>query len=166
AEDGIRDRNVTGVQTCALPIYRVDVEPVRAGVHPVGLGDAAALLVRERRPRRPGALTDQRPHARIRLQLGDVLVDPIRHAAARRAGRGVLPLHASSPPSTSSTSGRGVSSRSSFSILFPYAPSPRPFPSSAYRSENFWGLSSVTITPGTKTPSVVTRRPSSVICAS
>src|SRR5699024_12192843 len=23
AEDGIRDRNVTGVQTCALPIYRV-----------------------------------------------------------------------------------------------------------------------------------------------
>src|SRR5207249_5406663 len=24
AEDGIRDRNVTGVQTCALPIYRVD----------------------------------------------------------------------------------------------------------------------------------------------
>src|SRR5438067_7312251 len=25
AEDGIRDRNVTGVQTCALPIYRVGV---------------------------------------------------------------------------------------------------------------------------------------------
>src|SRR5207248_7150710 len=24
AEDGIRDRTVTGVQTCALPIYRVD----------------------------------------------------------------------------------------------------------------------------------------------
>src|SRR6266513_3810636 len=24
AEDGIRDRNVTGVQTCALPIYAVD----------------------------------------------------------------------------------------------------------------------------------------------
>src|SRR5699024_2737062 len=23
AEDGIRDRNVTGVQTCALPIYRI-----------------------------------------------------------------------------------------------------------------------------------------------
>src|SRR5699024_11259568 len=23
AEDGIRDRNVTGVQTCALPIYKV-----------------------------------------------------------------------------------------------------------------------------------------------
>src|SRR5699024_11723850 len=27
AEDGIRDRNVTGVQTCALPIYADDDEP-------------------------------------------------------------------------------------------------------------------------------------------
>src|SRR5699024_11316414 len=29
AEDGIRDRNVTGVQTCALPIYELgeDVQP-------------------------------------------------------------------------------------------------------------------------------------------
>src|SRR5699024_4225545 len=26
AEDGIRDRNVTGVQTCALPIYPLDTE--------------------------------------------------------------------------------------------------------------------------------------------
>src|SRR5699024_11461284 len=26
AEDGIRDRNVTGVQTCALPIYRRETE--------------------------------------------------------------------------------------------------------------------------------------------
>src|SRR5207249_5964144 len=28
AEDGIRDRNVTGVQTCALPIYRAPVRRV------------------------------------------------------------------------------------------------------------------------------------------
>src|SRR5437868_15500895 len=28
AEDGIRDRNVTGVQTCALPIFRVAVGDV------------------------------------------------------------------------------------------------------------------------------------------
>src|SRR5699024_47888 len=28
AEDGIRDRNVTGVQTCALPIYEVIAEMV------------------------------------------------------------------------------------------------------------------------------------------
>src|SRR5437868_8514012 len=26
AEDGIRDRNVTGVQTCALPIYRLELQ--------------------------------------------------------------------------------------------------------------------------------------------
>src|SRR5699024_4566629 len=26
AEDGIRDRNVTGVQTCALPIYQIALE--------------------------------------------------------------------------------------------------------------------------------------------
>src|SRR5699024_12135684 len=41
AEDGIRDRNVTGVQTCALPIYplvnthlqaRMDTYPKRRGV--------------------------------------------------------------------------------------------------------------------------------------
>src|SRR5437868_9762092 len=29
AEDGIRDRNVTGVQTCALPIYEGDALPPR-----------------------------------------------------------------------------------------------------------------------------------------
>src|SRR5699024_12091110 len=28
AEDGIRDRNVTGVQTCALPIYQFSSESV------------------------------------------------------------------------------------------------------------------------------------------
>src|SRR3989442_3961210 len=33
AEDGIRDADVTGVQTCALPIYGVDVEVLdRVGV--------------------------------------------------------------------------------------------------------------------------------------
>src|SRR5699024_11429274 len=45
AEDGIRDRNVTGVQTCALPISQ---EITDLGVnlyytrqpHPAGLGDA------------------------------------------------------------------------------------------------------------------------------
>src|SRR5699024_5718178 len=31
AEDGIRDRNVTGVQTCALPIYLFLLDPPRSG---------------------------------------------------------------------------------------------------------------------------------------
>src|SRR6266540_6464830 len=38
AEDGIRDRDVTGVQTCALPIFRVEPrsrfpETLEAGMH-------------------------------------------------------------------------------------------------------------------------------------
>src|SRR5207249_6616440 len=39
AEDGIRDRNVTGVQTCALPIssIRIDGENVPFGPQPFGL---------------------------------------------------------------------------------------------------------------------------------
>src|SRR5699024_11244023 len=31
AEDGIRDRNVTGVQTCALPIYKTPNNSLKAG---------------------------------------------------------------------------------------------------------------------------------------
>src|SRR5699024_11357407 len=60
AEDGIRDRNVTGVQTCALPIFDVAVGVLRrvvelaqgrvtgAGVVPrirALLGDIVELLV-------------------------------------------------------------------------------------------------------------------------
>src|SRR5699024_11458005 len=37
AEDGIRDRNVTGVQTCALPIWPPLETPARAGVSKGGL---------------------------------------------------------------------------------------------------------------------------------
>src|SRR5699024_11851468 len=35
AEDGIRDRNVTGVQTCALPIFMVAPALVNLGVYPL-----------------------------------------------------------------------------------------------------------------------------------
>src|SRR3989475_3723658 len=38
AEDGIRDLTVTGVQTCALPIYRHELHPLPLGV-PGGRGD-------------------------------------------------------------------------------------------------------------------------------
>src|SRR5207249_7493179 len=43
AEDGIRDRNVTGVQTCALPIWR----------RPAPLSSAAAPVSRRRATSRP-----------------------------------------------------------------------------------------------------------------
>src|SRR5438046_7138687 len=34
AEDGIRDWSVTGVQTCALPIYTISTRAIRAGCEP------------------------------------------------------------------------------------------------------------------------------------
>src|SRR5699024_11315152 len=40
AEDGIRDRNVTGVQTCALPIYTaktIEGLPRHVGTHAAGV---------------------------------------------------------------------------------------------------------------------------------
>src|SRR5690606_39732982 len=47
AEDGIRDFHVTGVQTCALPIFAPAVERVLAGIagHLVGAGGTTRLLV-------------------------------------------------------------------------------------------------------------------------
>src|SRR6266513_2515562 len=41
AEDGIRDRNVTGVQTCALPIF--GIEPVGKAVRDTGLAQLKIL---------------------------------------------------------------------------------------------------------------------------
>src|SRR5699024_11832536 len=43
AEDGIRDRNVTGVQTCALPIYENPVPLAGASVSINGQGDSWSL---------------------------------------------------------------------------------------------------------------------------
>src|SRR5205823_9430988 len=51
AEDGIRDKLVTGVQTCALPIFDVVSEPQRAkrlmGITPQEAGTFDTLKVRE-----------------------------------------------------------------------------------------------------------------------
>src|SRR5437867_8826849 len=43
AEDGIRDRTVTGVQTCALPIYRNRKVSSRAAQHRARDQDASRL---------------------------------------------------------------------------------------------------------------------------
>src|SRR5690606_39969688 len=42
AEDGIRDFHVTGVQTCALPIYRSGTNRVRDSRRPAGPAQAGA----------------------------------------------------------------------------------------------------------------------------
>src|SRR5207249_11255558 len=59
AEDGIRDRNVTGVQTCALPISgdEVRADKERSRREPGGVGadqHAVATHQRRRRPDQPG----------------------------------------------------------------------------------------------------------------
>src|SRR5207249_2313204 len=76
AEDGIRDRNVTGVQTCALPIYvrrhQSDFLPIGSDVAPIPVelrGDRS-VLVREADERndrthgKAGNLSLLRPEAR------------------------------------------------------------------------------------------------------
>src|SRR5699024_11535801 len=44
AEDGIRDRNVTGVQTCALPIFSTFLAGLFLLILVVGLGDLVAQI--------------------------------------------------------------------------------------------------------------------------
>src|SRR5207249_6801103 len=50
AEDGIRDRNVTGVQTCALPIYSNIQAPEKLQVSKLNLVAIAAWSSAFRRP--------------------------------------------------------------------------------------------------------------------
>src|SRR6266567_8413470 len=56
AEDGIRDLTVTGVQTCALPIYGRGLDPPAPGLRAVGAQapgpPETGLRGRERRGRR------------------------------------------------------------------------------------------------------------------
>src|SRR5207248_6993479 len=55
AEDGIRDRTVTGVQTCALPICEEDRKP-RPDRHPGRVGEEALRRIEHRAPGRRGRL--------------------------------------------------------------------------------------------------------------
>src|SRR5439155_14969166 len=54
AEDGIRDGHVTGVQTCALPIYEAAARGVDAGAH----GHVPRLRARSRRRAAPEPVPD------------------------------------------------------------------------------------------------------------
>src|SRR5207249_8375490 len=73
AEDGIRDRNVTGVQTCALPISGAKEGPLRRLVHHRGLRPGPARFGRRHEslarslPQRRGRL-----HARAALHEGEM----------------------------------------------------------------------------------------------
>src|SRR5699024_11540048 len=77
AEDGIRDRNVTGVQTCALPIY-----PVEVGEHLQLVRDHDHLL------RQPGqGLGEASSVAQIQQRGRLVGDDHLRRSEERRVGK-------------------------------------------------------------------------------
>src|SRR5208282_6661394 len=86
AEDGIRDATVTGVQTCALPIYRLDVlERARDGVEE-GRKRRAVRGVGERIP---GSARGRALAFIARLVVREVLqrlCQNLGHAAARAVG--------------------------------------------------------------------------------
>src|SRR5690625_7947352 len=56
AEDGIRDGHVTGVQTCALPIYRKSASfvPAQGADHPLNNWQRARALTARSEERRVG----------------------------------------------------------------------------------------------------------------
>src|SRR5699024_12225904 len=64
AEDGIRDRNVTGVQTCALPIcaleHRLVVQQVQHPGQALDLGDRQLVLRTDPLEQRPQRSEERR----------------------------------------------------------------------------------------------------------
>src|SRR5207249_6803210 len=95
-EDGIRDRNVTGVQTCALPIaYPRPADPGRAlepdripGRHGVRVGGAAAQPAHARPLRLRSAGADARDDRGNAPRLADVVpvVQSFRRRGKARGG--------------------------------------------------------------------------------
>src|SRR5207249_8851138 len=82
AEDGIRDRNVTGVQTCALPIFRAQERAGEVHVeHPLPL--VSIEEVRRSTTRDPGRGDDGVDSP----VLGDHLVDHTRNRLLVEIGR-------------------------------------------------------------------------------
>src|SRR5207249_8997419 len=75
AEDGIRDRNVTGVQTCALPISRERGGAVPPRVLEQRLGDLQELLLRR--------AADLLYH--LRRVAAEVFLQELEHAEIGRA---------------------------------------------------------------------------------
>src|SRR5699024_12159975 len=85
AEDGIRDRNVTGVQTCALPIWAAASSAAgrQAATSPGRCEDAAQMG-----PARPGRVPATARHAAGLADLTAHGVLPRRdHPAVRRRDR-------------------------------------------------------------------------------
>src|SRR5437868_13851971 len=90
AEDGIRDRNVTGVQTCALPIFaygRANGGPARRGTDPRRRRTAARSdrdAAARRRRERDGAQIG-RASCRERVERSGVAAEVTTSGTAERA---------------------------------------------------------------------------------
>src|SRR5207249_7637614 len=90
AEDGIRDRNVTGVQTCALPIYERSRVAPRLGPPPEcgGLADPVTVKVLIAKPGLDG---HDRGAKVVALALRDagveVVYSGLKRSEERRVGK-------------------------------------------------------------------------------
>src|SRR5437868_12199515 len=76
AEDGIRDRNVTGVQTCALPILRVtchcpDPSPASVTRTRSALSCALCVTSRSRKERDDGSVKTRSEERRVGKECRD-----------------------------------------------------------------------------------------------
>src|SRR2546430_15585856 len=90
AEDGIRDLTVTGVQTCALPIFdaaEAARRPAPAPARRLGRGGSALELEHAILP-----LTALAGHVLRRLEQGDEVDEPRREPAGHLAGPDPAPL--------------------------------------------------------------------------
>src|SRR5256885_16093961 len=95
AEDGIRDYKVTGVQTCALPIWcRLD--------NGDGAGQWCVAPVRQQPPAPPPDGVERRSRERMTLELAGLCVGLLDHppptTPPRRAEPGPPPRLARQPP--------------------------------------------------------------------
>src|SRR6266404_651516 len=106
AEDGIRDKLVTGVQTCALPISGGGMEPEPAGDlrRQLALEHGAPGDDDARKARHPGACDDRFEvvvEARvreIRADVGQLHAPSIRRSCSSRATPAVSRLSANAEP--------------------------------------------------------------------
>src|SRR5699024_1107298 len=101
AEDGIRDRNVTGVQTCALPISSASNRPFDAAHDGFVLGDGAAAMVLDS----PAALARRGARPLAYLQGGASALDGHHQTRPSREGEEFVMREALRPRTWS----RGIS---------------------------------------------------------
>src|SRR5919108_6125172 len=102
AEDGIRDDLVTGVQTCALPIFEGDVTDQRVGAHVAG-HDAVVHLAAQSGV--PPSLKDPRRDCEVNV-LGTLnLLEAARELGVGRFvfASSNAPLGRQPPPATEAT---------------------------------------------------------------